>query len=95
MREHSCRQHFTRQPSSLSREAGLALREKQDQQQLKTFTRWWNSWLKENLAEGWSGITVTDLCKEIKPGVISMHLIELLSGTHSIEEKETPSTVFP
>ena len=73
----------------------MALREKQDQQQLKTFTRWWNLWLKENLAEGWSGITVTDLCKEIKPGVISMHLIELLSGTHSIEEKETPSTVFP
>ena len=72
----------------------MALREKQDQQQLKTFTRWWNLWLKENLAEGWSGITVTDLCKEIKPGVISMHLIELLSGTHSIEEKETPSTVF-
>ena len=56
----------------------LVLRQEQDEQQLKTCTRWWNSWLQKR------GITVTVLCEEIKDGVISMKLIELLSDTHSL-----------
>ena len=36
---------------------GEDLRQKQDEQQLKKFTRWWNSWLKVR------GIPVTDLCE--------------------------------
>ena len=68
--------------------AGKNLREKQDVQQLKTFTRWWNSWLQMR------GITVTDLCEEIKPGVISMHLIELLSASDAGKYNESPSLVF-
>ena len=67
---------------------GENLRQKQDEQQLKTFTRWWNSWLQKR------GITVTDLCEEIKPGVISMHLIELLSASDAGKYNESPSTVF-
>ena len=55
--------------------AGKNLREKQDIQQLKTFTRWWNSWLQMR------GMEVKDLCEEIKPGVISMNLFELLSAS--------------
>ena len=61
-----------------NRQAGKDLREEQDTQQLKTFTRWWNSRLQKR------GITVTVLCEEIKDGVISMKLIELLSDTHSL-----------
>eukprot|EP00964_Phaeocystis_antarctica_P026289 scaffold14806_cov50-Phaeocystis_antarctica.AAC.1 len=83
------RQLFKRQPSSVNREAGLALREKQDQQQLKTFTRWWQDWLKD------SGITVTDLCEDIKPGVISFDLIGLLSASDAGKALyNEPSTEF-
>ena len=71
-----------------NRQAGKDLREEQDTQQLKTFTRWWNSRLQKR------GITVTDLCEEIKPGVISMHLIELLSASDAGKYNESPSTVF-
>jgi len=67
---------------------GKGLREKQDMQQLKTFTRWWNSWLQMR------GITVTDLCEEIKPGVISMNLIELLSATAAGKFNHSPSSRF-
>ena len=69
-------------------QAGLDLRQEQDTQQLKTFTRWWNSWLQKR------GITVTDLCEEIKDGVISMNLIELLSASDAGKYNESPSTVF-
>mmetsp|Transcript_27072 Transcript_27072/g.64442 ORF Transcript_27072/g.64442 Transcript_27072/m.64442 type:complete len:1509 (-) Transcript_27072:202-4728(-) len=68
--------------------AGKNLREKQDVQQLKTFTRWWNSWLQMR------GITVTDLCEEIKPGVISMNLIELLSASVAGKYNKSPSSRF-
>ena len=37
---------------------------------------------------------VTDLCEEIKPGVISMHLIELLSASDAGKYNESPSSVF-
>ena len=72
-------------PSSLTRQYSSRIvksREAQDKQQLKTFTRWWNWKLQK------SGITVTDLCEEIKPGVISMNLIELLSASDAAEIAE-------
>lgn len=60
------------------RRASLAakdLRNDLDMQQLNTFTRWWNSWLSE------VNIKVKDLCEEIKPGVISIKLLEVLSDS--------------
>ena len=51
------------------------LREKQDNQQLKTFTRWWNSWLQMR------GIKLDDLVNDTKTGVAAMNLIELLSSS--------------
>ena len=46
-----------------------------DAQQLNTFTRWWNSWLIQ------INVKVKDLCEEIKPGVISIKLLEVLSDS--------------
>ena len=66
----------------------LVLRQKQDEQQLKTFTRWWNSWLQKR------GITVTDLCEQIKDGVIGMNLIELLSASVAGKYNKSPSSRF-
>ena len=51
------------------------MREKQDNQQLKTFTRWWNSWLQMR------GIKLDDLVNDTKTGVAAMNLIELLSSS--------------
>ena len=68
--------------------AGKNLREKQDIQQLKTFTRWWNSWLQMR------GMEVKDLCEEIKPGVISMNLFELLSASVAGKYNKSPSSRF-
>ena len=65
---------------------GEDLRQKQDEQQLKTFTRWWNSWLQKR------GITVTDLCEQIKDGVIGMNLIELLSASDAGKYTKSPSS---
>ena len=42
--------------------------------QLKAFTKWWDSWLKPR------GTEVTNLCEQIKDGVIAIKLIEALSG---------------
>ena len=53
------------------------LRGAHDQMQLKTFTRWWNSWLSPR------GVDVTNLCEQIKPGIIGINLMEALSGQPS------------
>ena len=74
-----------------NRQAGKDLREEQDTQQLKAFTLWWNSWLQKRVPPS---PMVTDLCEEIKPGVISMHLIELLSASDAGKYNESPSSVF-
>ena len=74
-----------------NRQAGKDLREEQDTQQLKAFTLWWNSWLQKRVPPS---PMVTDLCEEIKPGVISMHLIELLSASDAGKYNESPSLVF-
>ena len=50
-----------------------ANRDKHTAIQLKTFTRWWNLWLSQR------GIKVKDLPNEIKPGVVSVALLELLT----------------
>ena len=74
-------------------QAGVDLGKKQDEQELKTFTRWWNSWLQKRVPPP---PLVTNLCEEIKDGVISMKLIELLSDTHSlsIEDPSGSSATF-
>ena len=53
------------------------LRAELDEQQLKTFTRWWNSWLAPR------GTEVTSLCEQICSGVIGFQLLEALDGTSS------------
>ena len=57
--------------------AGHELRGEHDAMQLKTFTRWWNSWLMPR------GTDVTNLCEQIKPGIIGINLMEALSGQPS------------
>ena len=52
-----------------------SMREAQDAQQLKTFTRWWNSVLKPR------GVKIEDLVVEVSPGVNPIMLYEELSGT--------------
>ena len=49
------------------------LRGELDAQQVRTFTRWWNSWLSE------VDLQVTDLCEDVKPGVLPIKLLEVLS----------------
>ena len=43
-----------------------------DAQQVRTFTRWWNSWLSE------VDLQVSDLCEDVKPGVLPIKLLEVL-----------------
>lgn len=50
--------------------------------QLKAFTKWWDSWLKPR------GTEVTDLCEQIKDGVIAIKLIEALSGCKAASTHE-------
>ena len=51
------------------------LRGELDAQQVRTFTRWWNSWLSE------VDLQVTDLCEDVKPGVLPIKLLEVLSDS--------------
>ena len=51
------------------------LRGELDAQQVRTFTRWWNSWLSE------VDLQVSDLCEDVKPGVLPIKLLEVLSDS--------------
>ena len=55
-------------------DVGNDLKSKMTNQQLKTFTRWWNSYLLER------GEPVTDLCEQINSGVLAFRLLEALEG---------------
>ncbi len=65
-----------------------SLREDLDKQQLKTFTRWWNSWLSERQ------LSIADLCEDIKPGVLPIQLLEILSESSCGRFVKTPRTTF-
>ena len=52
-----------------------ALRAELDTQQLRTFQRWWNSWLSE------VKLKINDLCEDIKPGIYPIKLLEVLSDS--------------
>ncbi len=45
-----------------------------DEKQLQTFTRWWNGYLEPR------GFPVTDLCEQIKSGLLPFRLLETLEG---------------
>ena len=64
------------------------LSQKLDQQQLKSFTKWWNSWLVE------VGLKVEDLCEDVKPGVLSIRLLEVLSDSSCGKFNKNPKTQF-
>ena len=53
------------------------LRAQQDEQQTRSFMRWWNT----HLAEAKPPIHINDLIEEIKPGVASIKLLEVLSDS--------------
>ena len=63
-------------------------RQEHDAVQLKTFTRWWNSWLEPR------GTAVTDLCTQISPGVLGIELIEALSGALVGRYNRSPKNKF-
>lgn len=55
---------------------------------LQTFTRWWNSWLSERQ------LITTDLCEDIKLGVLPNVLIEILSRSPCARYIQAPRTTF-
>jgi hypothetical protein len=55
---------------------------------LQTFTRWWNSWLSERQ------LSITDLCEDIKPGVLPIVLLEILSKSTCGRYVKAPKTTF-
>ena len=59
-----------------------------DAQQLNTFTRWWNSWLIH------ANVKVKDLTEEIRPGVISIKLLEQLSDSSCGKYSKKPVGKF-
>lgn len=65
-----------------------SMREAQDAQQLKTFTRWWNSVLKPR------GVKIEDLVVEVSPGVNPIMLYEELSGTLVKKYSKKPPSRF-
>ena len=55
---------------------------------LQTFTRWWNSWLSERQ------LITTDLCEDIKSGVLPNVLIAILSRSPCARYVQAPRTTF-
>ena len=60
---------------STKQNAIAEIRQEHDAMQLKTFTRWWNSWLSPR------GTEVTELCSQVKNGVLGIMLMEALAGS--------------
>jgi len=63
-------------------------RARMDAQQLRTFTRWWNSWLTKR------GETIADLCEDVKTGVNPILLLEVLTGTPAKRYTKKPVNRF-
>ena len=64
------------------------IREKHDEMQLRTFTRWWNSVLSRRKMK------VEDLCEDVKTGVLPINLYECLSGALVKRYVAEPKTRF-
>lgn len=69
-------------------EAISELRQEHDVMQLKTFTRWWDSWLSSR------GTHVTDLCEQVKNGVLGIQLMEALSGAIVPRYNRSPRNMY-
>ena len=84
--DSSWRTHsMTRRRATVARRE---LHDQRDEQQLRTFTRWWNSWLVE------VGLHVEDLCEEVKHGVITIKLLEVLSDSTCGSFNREPKTKY-
>lgn len=59
-----------------------------DSQQERTFTRWWNSRLSS------VGLSVENLCEDIKPGVLPIRLLEELSKSPAPRYNKAPRGMF-
>lgn len=75
-------------PRDALRGDGRSLDDDLEIQQLKTFTRWWNSWLVERQ------LTTDDLCEDIKLGVLPIELFEILSRSSCGRYVKAPKTSF-
>ena len=69
---------------------GNSLRAKQDDLQVKAFLKWWNS----HLALHEHPAAMTDLCEDIKPGVLSIKLLEVLSDSKCGKYSKKPISKF-
>jgi len=67
---------------------GLELKEAQAQQQLRTFTRWWNSVLLPR------GLELKDLIEDVRSGVMPLALYEELSGALVLRVNSNPKSRF-
>ena len=65
-----------------------SLRAELDAQQLRTFTRWWNSWLVEQ------DLSLKDLCEDVKAGVLPIKLLEILSESSCGKYCKRPLSTF-
>ena len=68
--------------------AGLSSAERYDSIQLKTFTRWWNMYLKERQ------LKLEDLCEDIRSGVPGIVLLEALTSTTGTKYNKKPKSQF-
>ena len=66
-----------------------ALRAELDAQQVRTFQRWWNSWLSE------VKLSIKDLCEDVKPGVYPIRLLEVLSNSSCGKVMATHAAALP
>ena len=72
--------------SSLDGLAGLS--ERYDAIQVKTFTRWWNLYLKERQ------LKLEELCEDIRSGVPGILLLEVLTSTTGTKYNKKPKSQF-
>ena len=61
-----------------------------DAQQLRTFQRWWNSWLCECVLP----LQAQSLCEDIKPGELPIKLLEALTNTTAGKYHKDPKSRF-
>jgi hypothetical protein len=75
---------------SMSEALGHHTRAEQDEIQIRTFTRWWNT----HLFQCEPPLHMDDLCEEIKPGIKAIKLLEVLSQSSCGKYAKKPISKF-
>ena len=86
--EHEARPEFAQRESMERLRAELHA--ELEVQQLKTFTRWWNSWLFQCSPP----LRLTDLCLDVPPGVYPIRLLEVLSDSKAPKFNTAPKSRY-